>query len=141
MSEEIFQSEIQITLPLSCSRSQRNALLPRVGNTHIFDVIKFYEHRGGIRFEVDEFNGAVPHGRKDAVAGYKQSTSDQTQTRRRHKLRTFWHPKQLLNIRAEGTVRNVVQGWLEQSVKRGSPTIRERRNYPYHDGERHQRTQ
>jgi len=59
MSEEIFLSDIQTTPPLSYSRDQRNALPPGVGNTCILDVIRFYEHRGGIRFEVNEFNGTA----------------------------------------------------------------------------------
>jgi len=69
MSEEIFQSETQITVPLFCSGSQRQAPLQRIRNTRVLDVIEFHEDRGRVRFEIDEFDGAVPHGRKDSITG------------------------------------------------------------------------
>ena len=69
MSEEIFQSEIRRMLPLSCSRGQHNAPLPRNRNTCILNVSEFHQDCGRVRFEIDEFNGVVPLDRKDSIAG------------------------------------------------------------------------
>lgn len=69
MSEEIFQSEIQRTFPSSCSRSERNSPQHRTSNTCIFNVSKPYKDRGRVRFEIDEFDGAIIHSREDSIAG------------------------------------------------------------------------
>ena len=45
--------------PSSCSRSQNNTSPPRSRNTRIPDVGEFHKDCCTIRFEVDEFDGAV----------------------------------------------------------------------------------
>ena len=68
MSEEIFQSVIQSSAPLFCSGGQRDTPLRRSRNTCILDVSECHENRGSVRFEIDEFDGAVPLGRVDSIA-------------------------------------------------------------------------
>jgi len=68
MSEEILHSVIQSSTPSFCSRGQRNAPPKGSRNTRILDVSEFHEDRGRVRFEIDEFDGAVPLGRIDSIA-------------------------------------------------------------------------
>ena len=69
MSEEIFQSEIQSAVPLSCSKSQHDTALQRSGNTRILDIGEIHENPGRVGFEIGEFDRPVPHVRKDSIAG------------------------------------------------------------------------
>ena len=68
MSEEIFQSAIQRTLPLSCPRNEYASPRRRIGNTRILNVMKFYKDRGGVGFKIDELDGAITHSRIDSIA-------------------------------------------------------------------------
>lgn len=78
--------------------------LSRGRNTYILDIIKFHKDRGGVGFEVDQFDGTVAHGRKDAIAGWGQGVSGSARTREGNEFRTLGHPKQALNGWKEGTV-------------------------------------
>ena len=71
MSEDIFQSEIRMTLSLSYPKAsvQCTSARKKSGETCILDIGEFHKDRGGVGFEVDEFDGAVSHDREDTITG------------------------------------------------------------------------
>ena len=105
MSEDIFQSEIRMTLSLSYSRRQYNAPPSEKRAMILASLISVSFTRTVVELDLRSTSSMVP----SPMIAYTPSPAEQKTFRSspnapEDKSRTFGYPKQTLNLGAEGAV-------------------------------------
>ena len=105
MSEDIFQSEIRMTLSLSYSRRQYNAPLPERRVERLASLISVSLTRTMVELDLRSTSSMVP----SPMIAKTPSPAEQrlfipSANARKDKPRTFGYPEQTLNLGAEGAV-------------------------------------